>query len=502
MGAIGGLLGTAGGQSGTGVSGPNGNQFQSPVTQDQIQGSQIGADQSLGSQRGLLSALLQNNGVGNQNAAWSQGQGALTSLNGLNGTGNIKAAESGLGSLAGQLGNAGGVGDQTAAAKGLQGVLQQQQAVANGTGPNPAQAMLNQATGQNVANQAALMAGQRGAGANVGLMARQAAQQGAATQQQAAGQAATMQAQQQLNALGAMTGTSQALAGVGAGLTGQQQGALGAQGALGQGSVQLGQAQQGINAGIAQNQIGNLAGVAQQSVQGNLANAGQILGAQGQNNATNAGIQTNVNTANAGLAGTAMQGQQGLLGGGLNAAGGAATAALGARGGEVQRMADGGQMAPAAPAVAAPAVQGPQSTFGQFLKAAGSDPFQMGGNLNPGAQQLQKGMGSFGKGVGTAVSNYLNQPTGQNLTGGDASSLPTDTAVAARGGLANKGGHVAAKKPGQKAVKSGNSYDNDKIPAMLSEGEIVIPRSVMQSKDPARGAADFVAKCLAKRGRK
>lgn len=88
-----------------------------------------------------------------------------------------------------------GLGNQTQVYNQLQGVV-------NGTGPNPAQAMLNQATGQNVANQAALMAGQRGASSNVGLMARQAAQQGANIQQQAVGQGATLQANQSLNALG------------------------------------------------------------------------------------------------------------------------------------------------------------------------------------------------------------------------------------------------------------------------------------------------------------
>jgi len=83
-------------------------------------------------------------------------------------------------------------------------VYSQLQGIANGTGPNPAQAMLNQATGANVANQAALMAGQRGASQNVGMIARQAGQQGGALQQQAAGQGATMQANQSLNAIGQM----------------------------------------------------------------------------------------------------------------------------------------------------------------------------------------------------------------------------------------------------------------------------------------------------------
>jgi len=54
--------------------------------------------------------------------------------------------------------------------------------------------------------------------------------------------------------------------------------------------------------------------------------------------------------------------------------------------------------------------------------------------------------------------------------------------------------------PGQASVK-GNSYDNDTVPAILSPGEVVIPRDVMQSKDPAQEAAKFVAAILAKKGK-
>lgn len=107
-----------------------------------------------------------------------------------------------------------------------------------GGGPNPAQNMLNQATGQNVQQQGALMASARGASANPALIARLAAQQGGQIQQQAAGQAATLQAQQQLEAqkqlqaqqaqianqalqaqqinLGALTGYNQTVAGANA----------------------------------------------------------------------------------------------------------------------------------------------------------------------------------------------------------------------------------------------------------------------------------------------
>ena len=38
------------------------------------------------------------------------------------------------------------------------------------------------------------------------------------------------------------------------------------------------------------------------------------------------------------------------------------------------------------------------------------------------------------------------------------------------------------------------------MPAVLSPGEVVIPRSVMNSKDPVKGAADFVRQLLKDKG--
>lgn len=54
------------------------------------------------------------------------------------------------------------------------------------------------------------------------------------------------------------------------------------------------------------------------------------------------------------------------------------------------------------------------------------------------------------------------------------------------------------KIPGKPKVK-GNSYQNDVVPKKLDVGGIVIPNSIMQSKNPAKGASDFVAKIIAKR---
>jgi hypothetical protein len=177
-----------------------------------------------------------------------------------------------------------------------QSVYGQQQTLANqllaqsqGQGPNVAQDQLNQSTAANVANQGALMAGQRGGSANVGLLARQAAQQGANTQQQAAGQAATLGSQQQLAAEGALQ-------------TGQSN--------MANENLQGQSIEQGA-----------------QASQNTAINTGE-LGAQG--------INANTAAANA-------QATNGLLGGLMGGAG-SAISSIFYKGGEVQKLADGGDV--------------------------------------------------------------------------------------------------------------------------------------------------------------
>jgi hypothetical protein len=126
-----------------GISGTNGANFQAQGTNIQQPVSTSNAQDVLSQQQQFANALAQQNGIQNQSNVFNQLQG-----------------------------------------------------VANGTGPNPAQAMLNNTTGQNIQQQAALMGSQRGVGANPGLLARQAAMQGANIQQQAAGQGAALQANQ------------------------------------------------------------------------------------------------------------------------------------------------------------------------------------------------------------------------------------------------------------------------------------------------------------------
>lgn len=132
------------------------------------------------------------------------------------------------------LAQQGGTSNQAEVFAQQRDLAQQLQQQAMGQGPNPVQAQLAQNTGQNVANQAALMAGQRGASANAGLIARQAAQQGAATQQQAVGQAATLGAQQQLAAQQALQQQQAQMANLASRQVGQQQQAISNLGQMGQ----------------------------------------------------------------------------------------------------------------------------------------------------------------------------------------------------------------------------------------------------------------------------
>jgi hypothetical protein len=47
---------------------------------------------------------------------------------------------------------------------------------------------------------------------------------------------------------------------------------------------------------------------------------------------------------------------------------------------------------------------------------------------------------------------------------------------------------------------SGDHEVNDTVHAQLSPGEVVIPKSVMESDDPVKGAAQFVAALQKKKG--
>jgi len=333
--------------------------------------------------------------------------------------------------LYGQLAGQGGIGNQANVFNQQQALADALRAQAMGGGPNPAQQALNQATAQNIRNQAALMAGQRGAGANAGLLARQIANQGAQTQQQAVGQSALMQAQQQL---GAQQALQNQLAGMGQ-LAGTQVGQqmMGAQNVLG-GQQNLTQAQQAqqqalLNAINAQNQ-GNIA------MQSNL-NQGNLGMTENLNNIA-AAMQQNINNANAGIA--QQQAQQGsnVLGGLLGAGAQIGAAALMNQGGQVENK--------------------------KLAKVPEGDRYPGSVQMPPHFQKI-------------AELYHGNQYRPQAY---------------AQGGSVGSKLKEGGKVPGQAKMK-GDHPINDTVSAKLSPGEVVIPKSVMESRDPVGGAAQFVA---------
>lgn len=502
MGSIGGLIGigSSPGAQGLGFSAQATNVL-NPVSNEQAQTAYGQSQEGIANQAAFLAALQGQNGIQNQSDVYNQ--------------------------LAG---------------------------VANGTGPNPAQAALAQATGANVSNQAALMAGQRGAGANAGLIARQAALQGGNIQQQAAGQGAAMQAQQSLNAINSMGN-----------LAGQQV----------------------ANQAAA---TGALTG-AQQSEQQTLLNS-----IQGQNN-SNVAQQNAINNTNSTMAQAGAKAQTGLLNG---IVGGLTMA----KGGMVPRYADGGNVqnaeyvtaansppaqwgsllgsqlpkptvsvaaAPVAvqPTAAPPSPQAPQSFLHKAVSGVGGvdssagaqqDPLeksgqQIGQNLGKGIKSLFSSstptpmtdagfqmpeMGSqFSGGAGPSLGAVLKAHGGMMADGGVVGSdengsnlskiLPIAMKLAplllARGGNVNdkpnakvpakvspgeiylnpkdvkkvaegKESPMSGKKIPGKAKVKGDSYANDTVNANLDAGGIVIPRHITQGKDAAKKAGEFVASVL------
>jgi hypothetical protein len=268
----------------------------------------------------------------------------------------------------------GGIQNQARVFNQQQGLAEQLSLQAQGAGPNPALAQFNQATGQNVANQAALMAGQRGSGANAGLIARQAAQQGANIQQQAAGQAAIMQANQQLAAQQALAQQQQAMAGLATNQVGQQASAL-----------------QGYNTG-------------------------------------------------------ALAQQQNLLG----------------------------------------ANQGFQD---QLVRQTVANNQMLNERASANADAKRKTIGKlFDTGVGMAKTFGGGMAHGGMVNADGSVTEPASKL----GKLCMSHGGVV---PGSAPV-AGDSLQNDTVPAQLSPGEVVIPRSVMQQKDPVKAAASFVEAVL------
>ena len=270
-----------------------------------------------------------------------------------------------------------------------QQLAQQLQQMGQGQGPSAAQAMLAQQAGNIGAQQAALAASQRGASQNVGLVGRQAAMAGMGAQQQAASQAATLRAQEQLSALDQLRLQQ---AGMGQ-LAGQQ-------------VAQQAQATGALSASALQ---------AQQ----------QALGALGQQQRTQSEIEKQTAARQGGI-------------------------------------------------------------FGQALGALGSLPqlFQAG---------TETGVTGGGAGVGLGVDTSMptiTMPSYLNKAHGGEIDQPKKKFIDHI--LEGDKFAYGNKVPGKAEVK-GDDLKNDKVPAMLSPGEIVVPRSKASDPDKAAQFAKAVA---------
>lgn len=358
-------------------------------------------------------------------------------------------------------------------------VYGQQQDLANalrmqsmGQGPNPAQAALNQATGQNIAAQSAMMGGQRGANQNVGLMSRQIANQGAHTQQQAVGQGAIMQAQQQMAAQQQLAAQQQAM---------QQ---------------------------VSQQQIGNQMGSQQAFTNAALGAQGQAIGGTNAFNQAAVGSIGSMNSANANMAAANAHNQAGLLGGLMNGIGqaGMMGAFSGGSGASGSSMAANG-LADLGGIFGAEGGLGSMASFGggAGLAGAGEGFGAAGGSLAAAGTGAATGA-AIAAYKGGKIDSHLQQ-VHQLYHGGQVNALvsPGEKYLSPKEAKNVASGKESIKNAGKtfkgKAMVKGDSKKNDNIPTKLEEGGIVIPRSVMQSADPIKEGTKFLVEALKKHGK-
>lgn len=245
-----------------------------------------------------------------------------------------------------------------------------------------------------------------------------------------------------------------------------------------QGNVQQLYGQQQALAGQLQQQMNgqgpNLAAAMQQQAQQqNIAQQAGLLGSQAGINPAMAARQASMNAAQAGQQGAGQAGilrmQQQL----------AAQQQLGGLYGQLGQQQGNNLQAQYG------ALQGQN----QAVNAqSGVNQNMAGINANNSAKMIGGLMGGVGSGITSLVGLAQGGEVPEHLHGfAEAYGMHTG------GYLAEKGGKVKAKSSSQKAEVQGDSVKNDKIPAMLSEKEIVIPREIAMHPDAPQKAAEFVA---------
>jgi len=322
-----------------------------------------------------------------------------------------------------------------------QALAQALAAQAQGQGPNLAQNQLEKATQNNIAQNAGMMDSQRGI--NPGAAQRLIAQNTANQNQEAAGQSAIMRAQQQLAAQGQLGGLLNNVQGQNLQNQNIYQNAVAA---LNNANISNALGQERINAGTAA-----------QNAAANQNTASGILNSL----SSGMGMMSSMGMADGGMVPHYADG------GGVGGAGGFDMGSMmnmfgGSKGGGEDKQKDPMFMPPDASLQIA----------NQMAAEGGVPHYAAGMHVQP--------LTNMEDIMGQANPQNVMSMLGGGGEGGGMGSLAM-LAAAARGG----------KIPGHAKVK-GDSPKNDTVPAMLSPGEIVLPKSVVDSPDAESKAAEFV----------
>lgn len=234
-----------------------------------------------------------------------------------------------------------------------------------------------------------------------------------------------------------------------------------------QAALMAGQRGAGANAGLIARQAAMQGAQNQQNMAGQAATLGAQQQLAGQNLMANIAGQQVGNLGN--VINQNVAGNQGLLNPALSAqaSANAANAGIAQQNAKAQAGMYGGAIAGLGTAM--PMIQ---NTLGKIFESAPEQPAQTGGG--------QKGIGQMP----------------MMASGGEVHSSGPSSIIGKHFINMKSGGQV----PGHASV-AGDSLKNDTQPAMLSPGEVVIPRHIMQGKNPAENAAKFVAAILAKKGK-
>lgn len=167
----------------------------------------------------------------------------------------------------------------------------------------------------------------------------------------------------------------------------------------------------------------------------------------------------------------------------------------------VKKYSQGGMVKPAKKYAAGGMV--PDAGAGSFLSAMKS--LDLGGSQQPqgivdvtGGQMLAQNNSNFGKDFGSALAKIIKgkAPTEgglEHLAGRNAGNVALGAAPVGGTLMRADGGYVQGPE-----ISAADSEVNDVVPALLSGGEVVVPKTVVQKGSKA--AAKFVAKEKAKHG--